>query len=437
VNKTANLRKEIISLVREYYKEAFPPVEFVPGKTYLHYSGRVFDDNELASLVESGLEFWLTEGRFAESFANDLAAFTGVKHVILVNSGSSANLLAMACLTSTELGDRRLNSGAEVITVSAGFPTTVNPIIQTGMVPVFVDVTVPEYNIDVKQLEDAFSAKTGAVMLAHTLGNPFNIKAVLDFVRRHDLWLIEDCCDALGSLYNGQKVGTFGDIATLSFYPAHHITTGEGGAVLTKSPHLANVIKSFRDWGRDCQCEPGEDNSCGKRFDNKIGGLPFGYDHKYVYSEIGYNLKMTDLQAAIGVAQMKKLPHFIERRIENYNYLYQGFRAFENKLMLPGPTAGSEPAWFGFPLAVREDAGFSRNQIVRYLEERKIATRLLFGGNLIKQPAYRKVNYRIAGNLTNTDFVLNNVFWLGVYPGFNRDMLDYVLRTVGEFINGR
>jgi CDP-6-deoxy-D-xylo-4-hexulose-3-dehydrase len=428
VSNTADtLRMQIIDLVREYYKAAFPKHKFRPGVSSIPYAGRVFDDEELVNLVEAALDFWLTAGRFADQFEQEFAQFFGIRHAMLVNSGSSANLLALSCLTSPKLGERRLHPGDEVITVASAFPTTVNPIIQNQLVPVFVDVMIPTYNVDVAQLEQAYSSRTRAVMLAHTLGNPFDLDAVMKFVHNYNLWLIEDCCDAIGATYNGQKVGTFGDLATVSFYPAHHITMGEGGAVLTNSPLLNKLVASFRDWGRDCWCEPGKDNTCGKRFGWQLGDLPYGYDHKYIYSHIGYNLKLTDMQAAVGVAQLKKLPAFIEARRRNFQTLYEGLRDLQEYFILPEATPGSDPSWFGFPLAVRPEAPFTRNQVVQYLEKHKIATRLLFGGNLVRQPAYHDVQYRVIGDLENSDFVMNQVFWIGVYPGLSQRMLEYIL----------
>ena len=436
MNSADLLRTRIIDLVREYYKTAFPTREFIPGESSIPYAGRVFSDEELVSLVEAGLDFWLTTGRFADQFEDELACLFDLNHSILVNSGSSANLLALSCLTSPQIGERRLRPSSEVITLATGFPTTINPIIQNQLVPVFIDVTIPTYNVDVAQLEDALSERTRAVMLAHTLGNPFDLGAVSEFVRRHDLWLIEDCCDAIGATYKGLKVGTFGDLATVSFYPAHHITMGEGGGVLTDSSLLNKLVKSFRDWGRDCWCDPGKDNTCGKRFEWQLGDLPYGYDHKYVYSHIGYNLKATDMQAAVGVAQLKKLSNFNERRRENFDYLYDCFQGLEEHFILPEATPNSDPSWFGFPLAVRPRAPFTRNQVVQYLEERKIATRLLFGGNLVRQPAYRDIKCRIIGNLKNSDFVMNQVFWVGVYPGLTQPMLDYVIESFKDFVKG-
>jgi len=425
--KADTLRGSIIELVRQYYVAAFPEPAFVPGESPVRYAGRVFDEDELVHLVEAALDFWLTTGRFADRFEREFARFFGLQNAILVNSGSSANLLALSCLTSSELGGRRLKPGDEVITVATGFPTTVNPIVQNQLVPVFLDVTIPTYNVDVTRLEDAYSARTRAVILAHTLGNPFDLDAVTAFVRKHNLWLIEDCCDAVGATYRGQKVGTFGDLATVSFYPAHHITMGEGGCVLTDNHELKRLVESFRDWGRDCWCEPGKDNTCGRRFDWQLGDLPHGYDHKYTYSHLGYNLKLTDMQAAVGVAQLRKLPAFIDVRRRNFHALYDGLKDLERFLMLPEPTPGSEPSWFGFPIAVRPEAAFSRNEAVDFLEKHNIATRLLFGGNLVRQPAYREVRYRMVGDLRNSDFVMNHVFWVGVYPGLSANAIEYMV----------
>jgi CDP-6-deoxy-D-xylo-4-hexulose-3-dehydrase len=431
--RSEQIRKQIRDLVGEYHSEAFAPKSFFPGASPVPVSGKVFDAEELQLLVDSSLDFWLTTGRFAAQFEREFAKFVGVRHAILVNSGSSANLVAVSALTSPKLGDRRLVAGDEIITLAAGFPTTVNPIVQNGMIPVFVDIEVPTYNIDVSQLELALSPRTRAVMAAHTLGNPFDLEAVLAFTRKHNLWLIEDCCDATGSEYKGRKVGTFGDLATVSFYPAHHITTGEGGAVLTNSALLKSLVESFRDWGRDCWCDPGKDNTCGKRFDWQLGELPCGYDHKYTYSHIGYNLKMTDMQAAVGLAQMAKLPDFIERRKCNFTEIRQALSSLAPFLILPEATAGSDPSWFGFPLAVRSDAPFSRNEFVLYLEKHKISTRLLFAGNLTRQPAYAATVYRKIGNLENTDFAMNQLLWLGLYPGISNEMLSYLVNTIRAF----
>jgi CDP-6-deoxy-D-xylo-4-hexulose-3-dehydrase len=432
-NKAAHLRRQILDLCTEYLAEAFPTAEFKPGESSVPVSGKVIDGSDLSSVVDSALDCWFTTGRFAEEFERRLARFVGVRCASLVNSGSSANLLAISALTSPKLGDRRFKPGDEVITVAAAFPTTVNPIIQNRLVPVFVDVTVPTYEIDVNQLEAARSERTRAVFIAHTLGNVFDLDAVTAFAKKHDLWLIEDCCDALGSTWKGRHVGTFGDIATISFYPAHHITMGEGGTVLTHRPDLQVLIESFRDWGRDCWCEPGKENTCGKRFDWQLGSLPCGYDHKYTYSHIGYNMKATDMQAALGLSQIEKLPIFIERRRENFRYLSAALKPMEDRLMLPEATPGSDPAWFGFPIGVREDAPFMREDLIRALEAKKIATRLLFGGNLLRQPAYEGCEFRVAGPLPNSDFVMNNVFWIGVYPGLTKPMLDFVAEVITGF----
>lgn len=426
-SRADELRQQVLKLVREYYQAAFPPPEFVPGQSLLPFAGRVFDAEELVHLVDSSLDFWLTTGRFAARFEREFARFMERRDAVLVNSGSSANLVALSSLTSPKLGDRALRPGDEVITIAAGFPTTVNPIVQNRLVPVFVDVTIPTYNIDVDQLEDATSERTRAVMVAHTLGNPFDLAAVTDFVRRHGLWLVEDCCDALGSLYCGRKVGTFGDLATYSFYPAHHMTMGEGGCVLTETPLLRTLAESFRDWGRDCWCDPGKDNTCGKRFSWQLGELPCGYDHKYTYSHIGYNLKLTDMQAAVGVAQLQKLPGFIEARRENFRRLHEGLRDLEHVFILPEATPGADPSWFGFPIAVRPGSGLTRDSVTSHLEQHKIATRLLFGGNLVRQPAYRDIPRRVIGDLERSDFVMNQVFWIGVYPGLSEDRIDYIL----------
>jgi len=420
------LRAQILDLVAEYSNEAFPERKFVPGESSVPVSGRVYDRTDVQSLVDSSLDFWLTTGRFAHQFEKEFARFFKMRHAILVNSGSSANLLSLTCLTSPLLKERQLIPGDEVITVATGFPTTVNPIFQNNLVPVFIDVDIPTYNVDVTQLEAALSARTRAVMLAHTLGNPFNLEAVTAFCKEHNLWLIEDCCDAVGATYNGQPVGRFGDVATVSFYPAHHITMGEGGAVLTDKPKLKKIIESFRDWGRDCWCDPGKDNTCGKRFDWQLGDLPAGYDHKYTYSHIGYNLKVTDMQAAVGVSQLKKLPHFIERRRENFDYLTERLSSLQDFFLLPQATRNANPSWFGFPIYVRPDAPFTRDETVLWLEHHKIGTRLLFGGNLTRQPAYRGHNYRVVGDLARADEVMRNVFWIGVYPGLTQSMLDYV-----------
>ncbi len=428
-----SLREQVFSSVKDYYQFKFKSRTFIPGQTYVPVSGKVFDQDELIKLVDSSLDFWLTTGRYALEFEERFAAWMGVKHCLLVNSGSSANLVALSALTSPKLGNKRLVPGDEVISVAAGFPTTINPIFQNQLVPVFVDVKLPSYDLDVEQLELALSDRTRALMVAHTLGNPFNLEAVMAFAEKHDLWVIEDNCDAVGSVYQGQKTGTFGHLATVSFYPAHHMTTGEGGAVLTSDARLSKIVESFRDWGRDCWCPPGVDNTCGKRYGWQLGDLPFGYDHKYTYSHVGYNLKMTDMQAAVGVAQLDKLPEFIQKRRENFEFLYQQLQDVQDVLVLPEATPNSEPSWFGFPLYVKEDAPFSRNDLVKHLEEKRIGTRLLFGGNLLKQPLYQGLNYRVIGDLSNADRIMENVFWLGVYPGLTEEMLTYVVETIREF----
>ena len=408
--------------------------DFIPGKTYIHYAGRVYDVEEIKALVDSSLDFWLTAGRFAKQFEKEFAKFLGVKHCLLTNSGSSANLLAISALTSPKLGEKRLKPGDEVITVAAAFPTTVNPIIQNNLIPVFLDIDLRTYNIQADQIENAISDKTKAIFLAHTLGNPFNLKAIMGVAEKYNLWVIEDNCDALGSKYNGQYTGTFGHISTFSFYPPHHITMGEGGELATNDTHLKRLIESFRDWGRDCWCEPGCDNTCGKRFGWQLGTLPYGYDHKYIYSHIGYNLKVTDMQAAVGVAQLKKLPEFIEARKKNWKLLYEGLKKYEDYFILPKAVDKSDPSWFGFLLTVKEGASFSRNEITNYLEENKIATRLLFSGNIIRHPSFENVKYRICGDLANTDRIMNDTFWVGVYPGLTDEMIDYILRKFDEFI---
>jgi CDP-6-deoxy-D-xylo-4-hexulose-3-dehydrase len=431
--RSEQLRQQILELTAQFHAEAFPQREFVPGTSTVPVSGKVIDASDISSVVDSALDAWFTTGRWAKDFERKLARFFGLRSASLVNSGSSANLVALSALTSPKLGDRALKPGDEVITVAAGFPTTVNPIFQNRLVPVFLDVTLPTYEIDVTRLEEARSEKTKAVMIAHTLGNVFNLEAITAFCKKYNLWLIEDCCDALGSTYKGQKVGTFGDIATVSFYPAHHITMGEGGAVLTDKPALQVLIDSFRDWGRDCWCEPGVDNTCGKRFDWQLGTLPCGYDHKYTYSHVGYNLKATDMQAALGVSQIAKLPHFIERRKENFVYLKNALKPLEDYLQLPVAGEHADPSWFGFPIGVKEGAPFTRDQLTRELDAKKIGTRLLFAGNLLRQPAYEGLEYRVIGDMSGSDYVMNHVFWIGVYPGLTTEMLDYVVATISQF----
>ena len=432
-----DLRAEILSLVGEYYTAKFVPNAFEAGKTPVRYAGRVFDQEELKLLVDASLDFWLTSGRYSEEFEAAFAEFVGSEYAFLVNSGSSANLVAFASLMSPLLGDKCLKAGDEVISVAAGFPTTLNPIIQNGMIPVFVDVELGTYNVDPTQLRTAIGPKTKAIFLAHTLGNPYNLDVVMELVKKHDLWLIEDCCDALGSKYKGKMVGSFGHIATCSFYPAHHITMGEGGTVFTNDERLARAARSIRDWGRDCYCAGGENNTCGKRFTGQYGTLPKGYDHKYVYSHIGYNLKVTDMQAAIGVAQLKKLPEFIRRRKENFSTWTAGFKTIPdwNKFfILPYQTEGSDPSWFAYPVTVRAGAPFTRTELTDHLSKRLVETRNLFGGNLLRQPAYQGIVHRIAGNLDTTDIVMNNTFFLGAYPGLTEETIDYSISCIAEFL---
>ncbi|MTI86445.1 MAG: lipopolysaccharide biosynthesis protein RfbH [Balneolaceae bacterium] len=428
------LRQKFKDLIPEYFKCKWPDKEFVPGESSVPVSGKVFDEEDLEYLIEASLDFWLTEGRFTDEFEKKFKKWFGLRVCALVNSGSSANLVALSTLTSPQLGDRQLKPGDEVITTAEGFPTTVNPIIQNGLVPVFLDAHIPTYNIDTTLLEEAISEKTKAIMVAHTLGNPFNLDEVMRVAEKYNLWVIEDCCDAVGAEYKGQKVGTFGDIATVSFYPAHHITMGEGGAVLSKHVKLKRIIESFRDWGRDCWCPPGEANTCGKRFEWQAGELPFGYDHKYIYSHIGYNLKLTDMQAAVGVSQLKKLDHFIEKRRANYEYLRKQMDEFSEYLVLPEATPNSTPSWFGFPITVKESAPFNRNELVGKFEGNKIATRLLFGGNLLKQPAYEHIDYRVVGSTENADRVMNQTLWIGIYPGLDEIHFDFMAEKVREMV---
>jgi CDP-6-deoxy-D-xylo-4-hexulose-3-dehydrase len=431
------LRKEILDLTVQYYRAAFPERPFLGNVSAVPVSGKVFDERELRNLVDSSLDFWLTTGRYAEQFEKKFARVMGVKHARLCNSGSSANLIAVSSLTSPKLKKRALKDGDEVITVAAGFPTTVNPIIQNRLTPVYVDAVLGTYDVNVDGLAEAIGPRTRAIVMAHTLGNPFNLDAVMDLAKEHDLFVVEDTCDAVGATYDGKMVGSFGDISTASFYPAHHITMGEGGAVMTNRGPMAKIIESYRDWGRDCWCPPGQDNTCGRRFDWQLGELPYGYDHKYIYSHIGYNLKATDMQAAVGVAQLEKLPAFIEQRRANWSYLRQGLKEFEEFLILPEATQKSEPSWFGFALSVRKEAPFSRNELVQHLESRRIGTRLLFGGNLLRQPAYVGHNYRVVGDLPVADFITDQTFWIGVYPGLTNEMLDFVLGVFAEFIRAR
>lgn len=432
-SQSLQLRQQILDLVRQYHDVTFCENEFVPGSSSVPVSGRTFDANDLEMLVDSSLDFWLTTGRFAEAFSRQLAKQFGLRHCVLTNSGSSANLLALSCLTSPQLGNRQLLPGDEVITVAAGFPTTVNPILQNQLTPVFVDVALPSCNIDITLLEGALSPRTRAIMIAHTLGNPFDLTEVAEFAKKHQLYLIEDCCDALGAEFDGKHVGTFGDLATVSFYPAHHITTGEGGAILTNRPKLKTLLESFRDWGRDCWCEPGKADTCGKRFEWQLGELPESYDHKYIYSHIGYNLKMTDMQAAIGASQIAKLPEFISARRHNHAFLRERIIGCEDFLMLPEAHPSANPSWFGFLIIIKEDAPFLRRELIAHLESHQIATRLLFAGNLTRQPAYDKSTFRVASSLENTDIVMNNAFWIGIYPALTEEMLQYTARNINEF----
>ncbi len=430
------IRAEILDKVKSYYNESqVAKSEFVPGETKIPFAGRIYDEKEMVNLVDSSLDFWLTAGRYAQKFESAFAKIMEQKYCLLVNSGSSANLVAFSTLTSPLLKKRQLKKGDEVITVAAGFPTTVNPIIQNNLVPVFVDVEVDTYNIKVSELEKALTEKTKAVMIAHTLGNTFDLKAVSEFCKKNKLFLIEDCCDAVGSTYDGKSVGTYGDLATVSFYPAHHITMGEGGAVLTSNPLLNRIATSFRDWGRDCYCEPGADNTCGKRFTQQHGDLPYGYDHKYVYGHIGYNLKVTDMQAAVGVAQLDKLQGFIQKRKDNFITLKEGLKKYEDYLVLPEATVNSDPSWFGFPISVIENDKFSKIQLVDHLESSKILTRQLFAGNMLKQPMYKDIEYRVIGDLKNTNYIMNNTLFIGVYPGIDQERNDFILSVFDNFFN--
>jgi len=457
------LREKISNLVAEFHKTRTTEKTFVPGKTPIRYSGRVFDEKEIQAAVESALDFWLTEGRFAEEFQCELSEKIGVDYALLTNSGSSANLLALTALTSPLLGEKRLKPGDEVITIAAGFPTTLNPIILNGLVPVFVDMDIPTYNAKVVEIEAAIGPKTKALFIAHTLGNPFDLSRIMKIVEKHDLYLVEDNCDALGSRYALKEVekrgrcedvnnprnlatsqprdfrytGSFGALATFSFYPAHHITTGEGGAVLTSDDTFARIVRSLKDWGRDCYCGPGESNTCGRRFSGQYGALPYGYDHKYVYSHIGYNLKMTDIQAAIGVEQLKKLDGFCQVRRANFKTWMSGFKKYEDLFILPEMTEGSDPAWFAFPVTVKETAGFSRTELTNYLNENMIETRNLFGGNLLRQPAYLNIKHRKIGYLKNTDRIMNGTFFLGTYPGIGSEQIEYTMTVIDKFVRSK
>lgn len=433
-DKTLAIRNQIEILVDQFAKIALSPEPFFPGISMVPPSGKLLDAAELKNMVSASLDGWLTTGHFNTEFEEKLAAFIGVKHLITVNSGSSANLVAFSTLTSPRLGERAIKKGDEVIGVAAGFPTTVNPIIQFGAVPVFVDVDLLTHNIDADKIEEAIGPKTKAIMLAHSLGNPFNLDIVTALCKKYKLWLIEDCCDALGSTYRGKMVGTFGDIATLSFYPAHHITMGEGGAVFTNSAELKSIAESFRDWGRDCYCHPGKDNTCGKRFCQKLGDLPLGYDHKYTYSHLGYNLKITDMQAACGLAQLEKAEQFIQARKENFAFLKKRLKDCEEFLSLPEQTEHSEPSWFGFPITLRENCPVSRLDLLTYLDENKVGSRLLFAGNLVRQPYMANVNYRVSGDLRNTDNVMNNTFWIGLQPALTKEMLEFSARKIETYL---
>jgi CDP-6-deoxy-D-xylo-4-hexulose-3-dehydrase len=432
--KKEELRKKIAELVDEYSGIEFSAKEFIPGTTIVPPSGKLIGSEELKNMVDASLDGWLTAGRFNELFEKKLASFLGVNYAITVNSGSSANLVAFSTLTSSKLGDRAIKKGDEVIGVAAGFPTTVNPVIQFGAVPVFVDVDPLTHNIDASQIEAAITPKTKAIMLAHSLGNPFNLDVVTDLCKKYNLWLVEDCCDALGSLYRGKMVGSFGDIATLSFYPAHHITMGEGGAVFTNNLELKKIAESFRDWGRDCYCPPGRDNTCGKRFCWKMGSLPEGYDHKYIYSHLGYNLKISDMQAACALAQLEKAPSFIEARKRNYQFLKDRLKSCEEFLQLPEAAEHSDPSWFGFPITVKESSPISRNELTSYLDQNKIGTRLLFAGNLVHQPYMQHTVYRVSGSLVNSDRVMNNTFWIGVQPSLTNEMLEFVASKIESYL---
>ena len=429
-----SLRRQIADLVQQYADIAYAPTVFSPGASAVPPSGKLMGAQELKYMVEASLDGWLTTGRFNAEFEKKLATFIGIKHLITVNSGSSANLVAFNTLTSPKLGLRAIKKGDEVIGVAAGFPTTVNPILQFGAFPVFVDVDTRTHNIDASKIEAAISPKTKAIMLAHSLGNPFNLDVVTALCKKYNLWLVEDCCDALGSTYRGQMVGTFGDIATLSFYPAHHITMGEGGAVFTKHDELKTIAESFRDWGRDCYCQPGKDNTCGKRFCQQLGSLPYGYDHKYTYSHLGYNLKITDMQAACGLAQLERAPEFIKARKDNFKFLKERLKECEEFISLPEATEHSDPSWFGFPITLKENCPVTRLDLLTYLDQNKVGTRLLFAGNLTRQPYMDTTQYRISENLNNTDIVMNNTFWIGVQPALGRDMLEFAAKKIESFL---
>lgn len=430
MSKAEEIKSQIFSLIEQYHNEKFAPRPFVKGQSSVPVSGKVFDAEELKYITESALDGWFTTGRFNDEFEKRLAKFIGCKKAITVNSGSSANLLAFATLTADELGERALKPGDEMISVAVSFPTTINPALSYGIVPVLVDIDIPTYNIDVTKVEAAITPKTKAIMIAHTLGNPFNVERIKEIATKHNLWLIEDCCDALGATFNGRHVGTFGDLATLSFYPAHHITMGEGGAVFTNNSKLVKIMESFRDWGRDCWCASGCDNTCAKRFEWQLGDLPYGYDHKYIYSRLGYNLKITDMQAALGLAQLPKLESFVKTRRHNYSKLKSGLAHLSDKIILPEPTPGSDPSWFGFLITIKPESGYTRNEVIDKLTKANVATRLLFAGDIRKQPYFKNYNYRVSGDLPNTDLVLNHTFWIGVTPMINDEMITYMLDTI-------
>lgn len=433
-SESKNLRENILQLVKNYYKISHKKKEFIPGKSFVYTNARVYDHDEIQMLTSASLDFWLTAGRFNHEFEKQLAQFLKINFVTTTNSGSSANLLALSALTSDKLGDKALKTGDEVIAVAASFPTTVNPIIQNNLVPVFVDIEIPSYNIDPKLVENAITEKTKAIMLAHSLGNPFDLDEIMRIAKKHNLWVIEDCCDALGAKFDGKMVGTFGDISSLSFFPAHHITMGEGGAVLTNNPLLNRIIRSIRDWGRDCYCEPGKSNTCGKRFEWNFEGLPEGYDHKFVYTHMGYNLKITDMQAAVGLAQLKKVESFIKKRRENFNWLKNHLKEFEEYFILPEEAPKSEPSWFGFPLTIKDNAPFSLNELNDYLTLHNVDTRPIFSGNITKQPYFKNKKFKIVGELQNTDKIMTQTFWIGVYPGLTVEMMEYVVKTIDDFI---
>ena len=432
-NESSTIRREILDLVKKYTFSTHSKKPFSPGKSVVPVAGKVFDDVDLQMLVSSSLDFWLTTGRFNAKFEQSLGKKLNSKFVTTVNSGSSANLLALSSLTSHKLGEKKISTGDEVITLAAGFPTTVNPIVQNNLVPVFIDVEIPTYVPDYNIVEEAISEKTKAIMLTHTLGNPFDAEKISNLAKKHNLWLIEDCCDALGSQFNGKSVGTFGDLGTLSFYPAHHITMGEGGAVFTNNSELKRILESFRDWGRDCFCAPGQNDTCGKRFEWKIGNMPFGYDHKFIYSHVGYNFKITDMQASIGLAQLEHLENFTQTRKFNFSYLKNGLKKFHSDLILPEATPNSDPSWFGFPITIKENSSFTKKDLIDFLSAKLIDTRPLFAGNITKQPYFENLKYRVHGSLNNTDLIMLNSLWIGVYPGLTTEMLDYVISSFEKF----